>query len=68
MHLRSVYLRAALAILAATAITAYCVWIVRIVAVRTFESSTAGQVVRRFEYVAPQIEQRDKEVEELTRP
>lgn len=68
MRLCSVYIRAALAILAATAITVYCVWLIQSVAIRTFESSTAGRVVRQFEYVAPQMQQRDKEVEELTRP
>jgi hypothetical protein len=68
MRSRSAYIRAIAACIAVPAITVYCVWLVRVVAISAFESSKAGQLVRQYDYVAPQIERHAKEIEELTRP
>jgi hypothetical protein len=64
---RSLCFRAALALVLAPAITAYCVWMVQSVAQRGFQRSTAGRIVQLYNSVAPQVEQREKDIEELTR-
>ena len=68
MRRRWVFIRALAALLAVPAIAIYCVWLIRGIAINVFESSRAGQLVRRYEFVAPEIERRDKEIDELTRP
>jgi len=68
MRLRWLCIRAIVAFLALPAITVYCVWLIQRVATNAFESSRAGQIVRQYESVAPEIERRDKEIGELTRP
>ena len=65
---RSLYFRAALALLLVPAITAYCVWMIQTVAQRGFKRSTAGRIVQLFNQVAPQVEQRNQEVKELSEP
>jgi hypothetical protein len=68
VRIHSAHFRAAAALLAAVAITAYAMWVIRAAAISSLKSSRAGQIVEQFQHVAPQIEQRDKEVDELTRP
>jgi hypothetical protein len=63
-----IHLRIAAALLALVAITAYATWVIRAAAISTFKSSRGGQIVEQFKHVAPQIQRRDNEVEELTRP
>jgi hypothetical protein len=67
MRRRSLWFRAALAMVLVPAITAYCAWMVQSVAQRGFKRSTAGRIVQLYNQVAPQVEQRNKDIEELTR-
>jgi hypothetical protein len=62
------HFRTAATLLAVVAITAYAMWVIRAAAIGTFRSSRGGQIVEQLKHVAPQIERRDKEVSELTRP
>ncbi len=65
---RSVPVRAALALVLVTAITAWCVGAIPGRAQRAFQRSTAGQMIELYEQVAPQVEQRNQEVAELAGP
>jgi hypothetical protein len=65
---RAVYLRAALALVLVPAITSWCVWLVQSSARNAFQQSTPGQIARLYEHVAPQVEERNKQVEDLAEP
>ena len=65
---RSLYLRAALAIVLLPAITAYCAWIIQNAAQNAFSNTKSGWLIRTYERVAPQIEQHQQEIQELSSP
>ena len=62
------YVRAIVACLFAPAITIFCVWLIRAAAVSAFQSSKAGRAARLIQQIAPNIERRDQQVNELTQP
>jgi hypothetical protein len=61
------YVRVAVAIVAVPAITLFVTWLAVSVILGVVNSGNLGLVRQRMKSVTPAIEQRDKEVEELTR-
>jgi hypothetical protein len=61
------YVRVAVAIVAVPAITVFVTWLAIGLILGALNSGNLGLVRRRMKSVTPAVEQRDKEVEELTR-
>jgi hypothetical protein len=65
---RSVYLRAALALVLVPMAVAGCLWLIQGSAHSIFRRSTPGRMVQLYDQIAPQVEERNKQVDDLAGP